>query len=103
MIVAPPDLSRFRYNIGVRTLSSGVGTTIRVRSAEGIIVHAFQKNLAPTFFLQQSAADFLGWALQASDSIEITIDRGSVIVYGATTDNETNDPSIQIARVVPPS
>ena len=46
-------------------------------------------------------SDFAGVPLHLNDSIEITVERGSVIVYGATTDNTTNDPSLQYARVVP--
>ena len=61
-----------------------------------------QKSLDPNYFVQQSAGDFLGTTLEPNDSIEIRIDRGSVILYGATIDNITNDPSIQYARVVLP-
>ncbi len=100
VLVAPSDLTRFRYNIGARSLASGVGMTIVVRDAAGASVHILQRSLDPNFFLQQSAADFLGISLEANDSIEIRIDRGSAIVYGATTDNVTNDPSIQYAPVV---
>jgi hypothetical protein len=101
ILVAPADLTRFRYNIGARALSSGVGMTIIVRDAAGVGVHILQKSLNPNTFIQQTASQFLGVALEPSDSIELRIERGSVIAYGATTDNLTNDPSIQYARVTP--
>jgi hypothetical protein len=41
---------------------------------------------------------FLGAAPGPSDSVSITVDAGSAIVYGASTDNKTQDPAIQIAR-----
>lgn len=101
ILIAPSDLTRFRFNIGARSLSSGAGFTIVVRDAAGQSVHTRQKSLDPNYFLQQTAAEFLGTTLAPNDSIEFRIDRGSVILYGATTDNTTNDPSIQYARVVP--
>ena len=100
ILVAPSDLTRFRFNIGARSLASGVGITIILRDASGESVHIRQKSLDPNYFVQQPAADFLGVTLAPNDSIEFRIDRGSVILYGATTDNTTNDPSIQYARVV---
>lgn len=103
VLVVPPDLTRFRFNIGARSLSSGVGMTIIVKDASGVSVFIRQKSLDPNFFTQESANDFVGTTLEANDSIEIRIDRGSVILYGATVDNITNDPSIQYARVVLPT
>lgn len=103
ILVAPADLIRFRFNIGARTLASGVGMTIIVRDASGVSVFLRQKSLDPNYFIQESASDFLGTTLEASDTIEVRIDRGSVILYGATVDNITQDPSIQYARVVLPS
>lgn len=100
ILVVPSDLTRFRFNIGARTLSSGAGITIVVRDAAGVSVFLRQKSLDPNFFVQQTAAEFLGTTLEPDDSIEFRIDRGSVILYGATTDNTTNDPSVQYARVV---
>jgi hypothetical protein len=103
VLVAPSDLTRFRYNIGARSLSSGVGMTIIVRDASGEAVHIAQKSLDPNYFAQQTASQFLGTTLEPNDSIEFRIERGSVILYGATTDNLTNDPSFQYARVVLPT
>jgi len=100
ILLAPSDLTRFRYNIGVRTLSSGAGCTIWVRDVDGTTVHAVVKSFDPNFFEQTSADEFAGVALSENQSIEITVERGSLIVYGATTDNTTNDPSFQYARVV---
>ncbi len=100
ILVVPSDLTRFRFNIGARSLSSGAGMTIVVRNAGGAAVHIRQKSLDPNYFLQEPAADFLGTTLDPNDTIEVRIDRGSVIFYGATVDNTTQDPSIQYARVV---
>ena len=43
----------------------------------------------------------LGVALTADDSILIEVTAGSAIVYGATTDNSSQDPALQLARPLP--
>lgn len=44
------------------------------------------------------AATFLGGAISGNDSIVVSVDAGSAFIYGATTDNTTQDPSIQLGR-----
>lgn len=100
LLVGPPNATTLRYNIGVRTLLSGAVVTYRVRDASGVIVGTVTKTYQPTFYEQQSAATLLGAPLPANSSIEVSVSSGSAIVYGATVDNVTNDPSIQFARVV---
>jgi hypothetical protein len=98
-LVAPADTARFRFNMGVRTLVAGASVTLRVRDVTGAVVHETTKTYLPTYFEQQSSDTFLGYTLHPSDTIEVDVTSGSAIVYGATTDNVTNDPSIQFARV----
>ena len=51
--------------------------------------------------IQATLAVFLlGLALTGGESITVRITSGSAFIYGATTDNKTNDPSIQFARRV---
>ena len=101
ILVVPADLTKYRFNVGIRTLSSGVGFTMWIRRADGTTAHGELRSYDPNFFEQVSADDFAGVPLQPDDSIEIVVERGSAILYGATTDNTTNDPSFQYARVVP--
>jgi hypothetical protein len=99
-LVAPSDVTHFRFNIGVRSLLSGAVITFTQRDASGVLVRAVTKTYQPTFYEQQSAETFLGGPLGANDSIQVSVSSGSAIVYGATVDNTTNDPSAQFARVV---
>ena len=100
VLVAPIDPAKFRFNIGVRTLASGASITLTVRNAKGEVTRTVTKSYPAVFFQQGSAADFLGGALDANDSIQISVDSGSLIVYGATADNTTQDPSLQLAKKV---
>ncbi len=99
-LVAPPDVAQFRFNIGIRSLLSGALVTFRVRDAGGAVVRTVTKTYAPTFYEQQSAVTLLGGPIAADDQIEVSVSSGSAIIYGATVDNTTQDPSIQFVRVL---
>jgi hypothetical protein len=99
-LIAPTDTAHFRFNMGVRTFLSGALITLKVHDATGAVVHTVTKTYQPTYFEQQSSDTFLGYTLQPNDTIEVNVGGGSAVVYGATTDNTTNDPSLQYARVV---
>ena len=100
VLIAPIDASKFRFNIGIRTLASGASITLTVRNAKGVVTGAVAKSYPATFFQQGTATDVLGAPLNANDSIQISVDSGSLIVYGATADNITQDPSLQLAKKV---
>ena len=92
-----PDV--FRLNIGIRTLTSGVTMTITARDKDGATVKSVTKTFGPTFFVQLQSGQLLdGYALTGGETITFDITSGSAFVYGATTDNTTNDPSVQFAR-----
>jgi hypothetical protein len=98
-LVAPPDLTQFRWNIGIRTLADGASLRVRVFSAGGTL----KKTLAVTYsseqFDQKAAADFLGGvALSANDIVLIEALFGKAILYGVSVDNTTNDTSLQLAN-----
>ncbi len=101
VLIAPPDPSKARFNIGVRTLESSVSMTINVTDRNGVSRTTLTKSYGPNFFEQRTSSDFLGLTVAGSDVITIRLDAGSAIVYGSTTDNITQDPSLQIARALP--
>lgn len=99
-LLAPPDFQRFRLNIGVRTLDQGVTFTLTVRDKNGVIVKTTApKHYDPNFFVQPGSAAMLeGYALSGEETISIAITGGSAFIYGSTTDNTTQDPSVQFAK-----
>lgn len=99
VLFAPSDMSKFRLNIGVRTLDQGVAVSVTVRDRDGATVKTASKTLGATFFRQFGSADFLdGYNLAGGETISIEVSSGSAFFYGATTDNVTNDPSVQTAK-----
>jgi len=98
-LIAPEDITHFRLNIGVRTLTNGAAFSITVRDKNGNVVKSTTKSFAPTFFRQFSSSEILdGFALTGGETISFDVTSGSALIYGATTDNTTNDPSVQFAR-----
>lgn len=98
-LVVPDSLQQYRFNIGVRTLSDGAVVEMSIYGANGILRKTLTARTFPAdYFVQQASNDFLGETLLANESIAFKVVSGSAIVYGTTTDNTTNDPSVQIGR-----
>ncbi len=97
VLVAPSSTSDFRYNIGVRTLSNGVSMLLTLRDSSGNVKKTTPVSYGPNFFVQLSAASLVGADIAANDSITIDVNGGAAVIYGATTDNKTQDPSAQVA------
>ena len=97
-LILPPDTEAFRFNIGVRTLSVGGWVQFVVYDAQGNQVADVARTMDPFTFVQTEASGFLGVDLPPGGSIRVRPTAGSVIVYGATVDEVTQDPSIQFAR-----
>ena len=101
-LIAPPDSALYRFNIGVRTLGSGATLAITARNTAGTVTRTLTRTYPPNYFEQRDSASFLNGApVAANESITIQVVSGSAIVYGATVDNHTNDPSLQLARRAP--
>jgi hypothetical protein len=100
-LLAPTDIQKFRLNIGVRTLDQGAALTVTIRDKDGGVVKTLTKTFPATFFTQVGSANFLdGFALTGGETISFEMTSGAAFIYGATTDNVTNDPSVQLARKI---
>ncbi|HUP59078.1 MAG TPA: hypothetical protein VNA69_01525 [Thermoanaerobaculia bacterium] len=97
-LIAPRDTTRFRFNVGVRSLGDGATLRIVTRNAAGTQRHFRAVTYASNFFEQAPGNVFAGIALDANDSIAIEITAGSAIVYATSVDNQTNDSSLQLLR-----
>jgi streptogramin lyase len=99
VLLVPSDLTDFRLNLGVRTLNADVTLTVTVRYSYGGIAAVVSKFFPPVYHQQQPADTFLdGFSPPPGGSITVSVEAGAAIFYGATVDNRTGDPSLQIAR-----
>ena len=95
VLVAPADPARFRFNIGIRSLFKAPTLTFTVVGTSAQATRSYP----PNTLIQQPVEDLLG-PIPANALIAIDVSAGTAIVYGATVDNTTNDPSLQYARIV---
>jgi hypothetical protein len=99
VLFAPEDVQRFRLNIGARTLGDGATIDILVRDRNGAAVKSAVRTLPPSYFRQFGSAEILeGYVLAGGETITLTVTSGSAFLYGSTTDNTTNDPSVQFVH-----
>ena len=100
VMITPTDATHTRFNIGVRSLFSGAKITATLKNSDGTIVTSVTKSYWPNSFEQISAEAFFGGvSIGANQMVVISVNDGSAIIYGSTTDNVTNDPSVQFATV----
>jgi hypothetical protein len=105
-LISPTDPLLFRFNIGIRTLAAGATLTITVRTAAGQVRKAFTRSYPPNYIVQTTAGQFSlpeesSPSLDSDESVAVEVTAGYAIIYGATVDNRTNDPSLQLAKRVP--
>jgi hypothetical protein len=94
VLLTPSDLTKYRVNIGVRTFSSPAKITVQYG-------FRLQKNLdfPANTFRQYSLAEFGDTSPVGNEQIMLFVGSGgNAIVYLSTTDNQTNDSSVQFAR-----
>jgi photosystem II stability/assembly factor-like uncharacterized protein len=102
VLLIPSDLTAARFNVGVRSLDEGASLTFTLRNAAGAVLGSTTRAFPPNYHEQQGAMGFLGvLEVPPGGSIAIAVTSGSAILYGATVDNSTGDPSLQIARAAP--
>ena len=100
VLVVPADLTAFRFNIGVRTLEEGASITLTTRDAGGALLDSATRSF-PAVYHEQQAADLFRHGHHETPpggAVTVVVHSGSAIIYGATVDNRTGDPSLQIAR-----
>jgi hypothetical protein len=98
-LILPSDRRNFRFNVGVRALADGAAATVAIYGENGILRKDLgERSWSGDAFEQLPADAFAGETLLASESLVFTLIRGGLVIYGTTTDNTTNDPSINIAQ-----
>jgi hypothetical protein len=95
--VGPSDPSRFRLNIGIRTLDAGATITVIVLDATGLAISSVTKTYPPNYFEQVPATVFLGGeALRPNAAFTFRVMAGNPIIYGVTADNVSQNAVIRM-------
>ncbi|MCU1350506.1 MAG: hypothetical protein JWO56_3536 [Acidobacteria bacterium] len=97
ILLMPADVKNYRVNIGIRTLAAGASVNLQF-GARNFAMKEFPANT----FQQVSLAELdPGSGVFPNEQLEVTVIRGDAIIYASTTDNRTNDSSVQFARREP--
>lgn len=96
LLIGPANTRAARFNIGVRTLDEPATILFTILSRTGAEMKQVRREYPRTFFEQRPSHEVLDTTLGDNDVIEIKVERGRAIVYGASTDNITQDPSLQV-------
>jgi hypothetical protein len=100
-VSAPPNTENTRFNLGVRTLDPGATVTYVLKRFSGETKASKFETYPPNYFNQVDAAVLFGVSgIEENDFVEVSVSTGSAIVYGSSTDNTSNDPSVQFVYPV---
>lgn len=95
-ITYPADLTNYRMNVGIRTLSSPVTVAGQLYDAAGNTLGTIRTTYGANFFDQVPLATFIGATPTEGGSIAISLIGADAIIYTTTTDNRTNDSAITL-------
>jgi hypothetical protein len=101
IITMPADLTNFRMNVGVRALDAGATIDIVVTDSHGAILlpSTTKPAYASNYYEQVSLQQFINNVQPvANGMVRVRVMSGSAIIYTTTTDNRTNDSSIDLAQ-----
>jgi hypothetical protein len=100
-VSAPPNTENTRFNLGVRTLDLGATVNYVLKRFSGETKASKSETYPPNYFNQVDAAVLFGViGIEENDFVEVSVSTGSAIVYGSSTDDRTNDPSVQFVYPV---
>jgi hypothetical protein len=100
-LLCPAILDLYRYNVGLRTAGAPVTVTAVVLDPAGTEVHSVTRTYPADYFVQTTVTDFLGgFQIGDASSLRVTFTGGSLILYGATVDNTTQDPSAEFMQAL---
>jgi hypothetical protein len=99
-LAVPNDTAKYRMNVGVRTLDGDTQVEWVLYNQSGGVRSSVVGNYPPNYFQQFDFRSLFGGDFQPGDSITVVQRAGRAFVYGSIIDNNTNDPSAQIAKAV---
>jgi hypothetical protein len=94
VLITPIYPQDTRFNLGIRSLGEGLRVQVTRRDAFGTLMETFERELGPSVLIHEPLLSGSG------ESLTFEVLSGGGVIYGAATDNGTNDPNMQIASKV---
>lgn len=95
-----PPTERYRMNVGVRTLGSGATVTFQLYDSSGTLQQTATRTFGPNHFQQFPVTGLFSAFVNVNQTIVVTVDAGSAIVYGTSIENTTSAMTLQIATAM---
>jgi hypothetical protein len=96
-LLLPTSPAATRFNVGLRSMGSGLAVRVYHRNSASGLVRTFDRILPPSSLVHEAFETFAGASAVGTDSLTFEVLAGRGVIYGAATDNGTNDPNMQIA------
>lgn len=96
VLLGPTDSVNFRLNTGFRSIGPTGSVVVTVRRSDGST--AATARLSPASLVQVAFQDLVGIPLESAVSVTFEVESGTVLIYGVTADNRTNDVAFQLAQ-----
>jgi len=98
VLFVPSDATKFRMNVGVRTLDTETQVEYDLYDSAGGFRTFVTKTYPANYYQQTDFKSLFGVDFQPGDTIFVFPRRGVAYIYGSIVDNTSNDPSAQVAR-----
>ena len=96
-LTTPANLTNFSLTIGVRTLASSASIMVWATNASGALVAGpVTRNYVANYMEEVPASTFLGAAVPAHGIIYVSVNSGSLMLFGTTADLLTNDANTRM-------
>ena len=96
-LIGPP-VANVTMNLGVRTFDMPTSIDLTLRDSEGNVKQLTTVAYLPGAVSLRSVADIFGVPLSPNDSVSMTVQSGSALVYSVGIDGTSGDISYQLAQ-----
>ena len=105
LIPIPTDLTNYRMNIGVRTITATTLNVVVYNASGAVVKQRLGISYPANYFQQGSAAELAGLTtaeLPPGGSIRVYVNDypGAAIIYSSVIDNRTNDNTFRLANQI---
>jgi len=97
LLITPSDPDADRFNVGIRSLESGVVLEITVYDHSGAMVRSSSLSHPPNYFVQMPFEALTGGPAPPDGAVVFSVVSGSAIVYGSAASNDGTGITMQVA------
>ncbi|MGK2855818.1 MAG: ScyD/ScyE family protein [Thermoanaerobaculia bacterium] len=97
VLITPSDPGEDRFNVGIRSLESGVVLEVAVYDTGGAMLRSREISYPPNYFVQTAFEALTDGRAPADGAVVFSVVSGSAIVYGSAASHDGTGMTIQVA------